>query len=287
MNDLKIPFEFFPPKNDEMELAFKASAARLASLDPHFVSVTYGAGGTTRGRSLSAVKSLIAGNSFPVAAHMTCVSASKTEVNEAVLQFADAGVRHFVALRGDPPEGAAQFRPHPDGYRNDADLVAGIRSLGDFEISVSAYPEKHPESLTLEVDLAMLAAKEENGASRAITQFFFDTASYLRYVDRARARGIAMPIVPGILPITNFARVCEFAKRCGASIPRTFAARFEGLDQDPETRLLVAAMVVAEQVEALKREGVHEFHFYTLNRADLAYALGRMLGAGLPAAQAA
>lgn len=287
MNDLKISFEFFPPKNDEMELALETSAARLASLDPHFVSVTYGAGGTTRGRSLSTVKSLLARDAFPVAAHMTCVGATKAEVDEAVLEFAAAGVRHFVALRGDPPEGAAQFRPHPGGYRNGADLVAGISALGDFEISVSAYPEKHPESLTLEVDLAMLAAKEENGASRAITQFFFDTSSYLRYVDRARARGISMPIVPGILPITNFARVCDFAKRCGTSIPKAFAARFEGLDQDPETRHLVAAMVAAEQVEALRREGVNEFHFYTLNRADLAYALGRMLGAGAPSAKAA
>jgi methylenetetrahydrofolate reductase (NADPH) len=279
MSDLQISFEFFPPKNDEAQAALGACVGKLEALSPQFVSVTYGAGGSTRDRSLATVESLLVRKRFQVAAHMTCVGASKREVNETVLRFAQAGVKHFVALRGDPPEGVgSQFKPHPEGYKNGADLVAGIKALGDFEISVSAYPEKHPESFTLEVDLAMLAAKEDNGASRAITQFFFDASAYLRYVDRARARGIQMPIVPGILPVTNFARVCEFARSCGASIPASFARRFEGLDHDPEARHLVAAMVAAEQVEALRREGVTAFHIYTLNRPELAYALARMLG---------
>ena len=222
------------------------------------------------------------------AAHLTCVGATKRDVNAVVRDIAQAGIRHIIALRGDPPEGVgAKFEPHPDGYRNAADLVGGIRELGDFEISVAAYPEKHPESFTMEVDLALLAAKVDNGASRAITQFFFDNSAYLRFLDRVRARAISVPIVPGILPITNLARVREFAYRCGATMPAALLRRFEGLEHDPETMKLVAAVTVAEQIDALRREGVRHFHFYTLNRADLVYAICRVLGVGVDCAAAA
>ena len=279
--ELQVSFEFFPPKTGDAQTAFRQTVQRLESVRPCFVSVTYGAGGSTRERSLDTVRKIARETSLKPAAHLTCVDASKREVDEVVRSFAEAGVRHIVALRGDPPQGVgAKFEPHPMGYGNAADLIGGIRAIGDFEISVAAYPEKHPESFTLEVDLAMLAAKADNGATRALTQFFFDNSAFLRFVDRARARGIKIPIVPGILPVTNFARVKEFAFRCGASIPAAFARRFEGLELDPETLKLVAAATAAEQVEALRREGVKQFHFYTLNRADLVYAICRVLGLG-------
>ncbi len=252
---------------------------RLEVVGPTFVSVTYGAGGTTRARTLDAVAKLVSTTSLRPAAHLTCVGAARREVNEVVRAIAAAGVSHIIALRGDPQEGpGAKFEPHPEGYRNGADLVGGIRQLGDFEISVAAYPEKHPESFTMEVDLALLAAKVDNGASRAITQFFFDNSAYLRFLDRVRARGIGVPVVPGILPITNLGRVREFARRCGASIPAALLRRFEGIENDYETMRLVAAMTAAEQIEGLRREGVRQFHFYTLNRADLVYAICRVLG---------
>ena len=285
---LKVSFEFFPPKSEEGKGTFWQTVKRLEGVRPSFVSVTYGAGGSTRHRTLSALQEIAQGTNLSVAGHLTCVDASKAEVNDVVKSFAEAGIRHIVALRGDSPHGVgAKFEPHPQGYGNAADLIGGIRALGDFEISVAAYPEKHPESFTLEVDLAMLAAKVDNGATRALTQFFFDNSAYLRFLDRARARGIMIPIVPGILPVTNFARVKEFAFRCGATIPAAFARRFEGLDSEPETMKLVAVATVAEQVEALKREGVNQFHFYTLNRSELVYAICRMLGLGEPAEEAA
>ncbi|HEY7750178.1 MAG TPA: methylenetetrahydrofolate reductase [NAD(P)H] [Aestuariivirgaceae bacterium] len=279
--DLEVSFEFFPPKTAEAQQVFWQTVKRLESVKPRFVSVTYGAGGSTRERSLDTVRQLAQGTSLTPAAHLTCVDASKTQVESVVRGFAEAGVKHIVALRGDPPQGVgAKFQPHPEGYGNAADLIAGIKSIGEFEISVATYPEKHPESFTLEVDLAMLAAKVDNGASRALTQFFFDNSAYLRFLDRARARRINIPIVPGILPVTNFAKVKEFAFRCGATIPAAFARRFEGLESDPETTKLIAVATAVEQVEALRREGVRQFHFYTLNRSDLVYAICRVLGLG-------
>jgi methylenetetrahydrofolate reductase (NADPH) len=280
--DLEVSFEFFPPKSDDADQVFWRTVSRLESIKPAFVSVTYGAGGSTRERSLDTVRKLAQTTALRPAAHLTCVDASKADVNDVARRFAEAGVKHIVALRGDPPQGVGKkFQPHPSGYGNAADLIGGIRSIGDFEISVAAYPEKHPESFTLEVDLAMLAAKVDNGATRALTQFFFDNSAYLRFLDRARARGITIPIVPGILPVTNIGRVKEFAFRCGAAIPSAFARRFDGLENDPEMAKLIAVASAAEQVDALRREGVRQFHFYTLNRADLVYAICRVLGLGV------
>ena len=283
-----ISFEFFPPKAGDAETAFWATLKRLETIKPEFVSVTYGAGGTTRDRTLQTVKRINDGTSLKPAAHLTCVGASKEEVNAVVRDNWNAGVRHILALRGDPPGGVGKrFEPHPQGYRNAADLVRGIRDIANFEISVAAYPERHPESVSIEEDLAFMADKAEHGATRAISQFFFHNAFFLRLRDRIHARGINIDLVPGILPITNFARVCEFSEKCGAHIPPDLARRFAGLDADPETRNLVAAIVAAEQVEALRRKGINTFHFYTLNRADLVYAICRVLGLGVPKEEAA
>ena len=277
---ISVSFEFFPPKPEAQD-GFWATIAKLETVNPSFVSVTYGAGGTTRDRTLDTVRRMVTETSLSPAAHLTCVGASRAEVNAVVQDFAAAGVRHIVALRGDPPGGVGtRFTPHPDGYRNAADLVRGIKELGDFDVSVSAYPERHPESVSIEEDLAFMADKAEHGASRAISQFFFHNAFFLRLRDRIAARGIDIELVPGILPITSFARVSEFAAKCGAHVPPALATRFAGLDNEPETRNLVAAMVAAEQVDALRREGVKHFHFYTLNRADLVYAICRVLGLG-------
>lgn len=277
--DLQISFEFFPPKTDAMEEKFWDSIHKLAPLKPRFVSVTYGAGGTTRERTLRMVRNITADAGVPAAAHLTCVGASKGEVDDVVRGFADAGVKSIVALRGDPPEGVGKpFVPHPEGYQNAADLVAGIRKLGDFDISVAAYPEKHPQSADWQADIDNLKRKLDAGANRAITQMFFRNSDYLRFVDRARAAGITAPIVPGIQPIHSFKQIAGFAERCGASIPDWLADRFEGLGEDPETHALVAAAVAAEQVTELLDEGVTEFHFYTLNRANLVLALARLLG---------
>lgn len=288
MSAMKVSFEFFPPKNDEAEISLWNALRRLETVHPQFVSVTYGAGGTTRDRTLGTVARIVKETSLAPAAHLTCVGASKDEVNEVLRDFWAAGVRRIVALRGDPPAGVGtRFQPHPQGYRNAADLVRGIRDVADFQVAVSAYPEKHPESVSIEEDLAFLADKADHGATIAITQFFFHNAFYLRLRDRIAARGINIQLLPGILPITNFARVQEFAAKCGAHIPPHLITRFAGLDKDPDTRNLVAAMVAAEQVEALKREGVEAFHFYTLNRSDLVYAICRMLGLGAENAAAA
>ncbi|MDE2445199.1 MAG: methylenetetrahydrofolate reductase [NAD(P)H] [Alphaproteobacteria bacterium] len=287
-NKLSISFEFFPPKAGDAEVAFWQALRRLEGVKPSFVSVTYGAGGTTRDRTLNTVSRIVNETSLAPAAHLTCVGASKDEVNAVIRDFWKAGVRHILALRGDPPSGVGtRFNPHPDGYRNAADLVRGIREIANFQVSVSAYPEKHPESVSIEEDLAFMADKADHGATHAITQFFFHNAFFLRLRDRIAARGINIKLLPGILPITNFARAQEFAAKCGAHIPPAMTARFAGLDNDPETRNLVAAMVAAEQVQALQREGVDAFHFYTLNRADLVYPICRLLGQGAPLAEAA
>jgi methylenetetrahydrofolate reductase (NADPH) len=276
---LRVSFEFFPPKTEEMERTLWDSITRLAPLSPAFVSVTYGAGGSTRERTHATVRRLLAETALVPAAHLTCVAATRAEVDAVVRGYVAGGVRHIVALRGDPPGGTGEpYSPHPGGYRNAADLVAGIRRLADVEISVAAYPEKHPESPSVEADLDMLEAKVDAGAVRAITQFFFENDLYFRYLDRVRARGIAIPVVPGILPVQNFKQVTAFAARCGASVPSWLAERFDGLDDDVATRKLIAAAVAAEQVLDLVDRGVTEFHFYTMNRADLVYAVCHLLG---------
>jgi len=276
---IKVSFEFFPPKSAEMEATLWSSIERLAPLQPQFVSVTYGAGGSTRERTHATVSRLVRETSLSPAAHLTCVAATKEEVDNVVASYWDAGVRHVVALRGDPIGGlGTTYAPHPQGYRRTCDLVAGIKAVGDFEVSVSAYPEKHPEAASLEADIDELQAKVDCGADRAITQFFFDNDHYFRYLDRVRARGINIPIVPGIVPVQNFKQTANFALKTGATIPAWLAARFEGLDNDVETRKLIAAAVAAEQVIDLVDRGVDEFHFYTMNRADLVYAICRLLG---------
>ncbi len=278
-NAIRVSFEFFPPKTQKMEENLWNAIQRLRPLRPVFVSVTYGAGGSTRERTHSTVARIVRETDLSPAAHLTCVAATREEVDDVIRSYWDAGVRHIVALRGDPPEGMGErYMPHPGGYANAADLAAGIRRIADFEISVSAYPEKHPDSADVDADIDMLKAKIDAGASRAITQFFFDNDQYFRYLDRVRARGIAIPIIPGIIPVHNFAQVARFAAQCGASIPGWMARRFEGLEDDQETTRLVAATVAAEQVLGLAEQGVEDFHFYTLNRANLVYAICHLLG---------
>jgi methylenetetrahydrofolate reductase (NADPH) len=275
-----VSFEFFPPNSEEMERILWESIGRLAPLAPDFVSVTYGAGGNTRERTHATVKRILAETPLTPAAHLTCVAATRAEIDAIVRNYHDAGVRHIVALRGDSPGGpGTRYTPHPNGYQNAADLVAGIKRLhGDFEVSVSAYPEMHPDSPTVDADIDMLKAKVDAGAARAITQFFFENDLYFRYLDRVRARGIDIPIVPGILPVQNFKTMTGFAERAGASVPAWLAERFHGLDNDAATRKLIAAAVAAEQVIDLVDRGVTTFHFYTMNRADLVYAICHLLG---------
>jgi methylenetetrahydrofolate reductase (NADPH) len=276
---MSVSFEFFPPKTEEMERTLWEAITRLAPLSPSFVSVTYGAGGSTRERTHSTVKRILAETALVPAAHLTCVSATCAEVDEVIRAYAAAGVRHIVALRGDPAGGVGErYQPHPGGYDTSAALVAGIKRIADMEVSVSAYPEKHPDSATIEADIDMLAAKVDAGATRAISQFFFENDLYFRYLDRVRARGITIPIVPGILPVQNFKQARGFAERAGATVPDWLAARFEGLENDPATRKLIAAAVAAEQVLDLVDRGVSDFHFYTMNRADLVYAICHLLG---------
>ncbi len=285
---VRVSFEFFPPKTEEMEKTLWASIHRLAPLHPEFVSVTYGAGGSTRERTHATVARIAQETDLHPAAHLTCVGASRAEVDEVVKAYGAAGIRHIVALRGDPMAGpGTPYVPHPEGYAHACDLVAGIRALGDFEISVSAYPEKHPESASLDEDIGYLKEKVAAGASRAMTQFFFENDVYFRYLDKVRAKGIDIPIVPGILPVTNFKQAASFATRTGASVPAWLLKRFEGLDNDPETRKLIAAAVAAEQVMDLVDRGVTEIHFYTLNRADLVYAICHLLGLRPTAGEAA
>ena len=275
-----ISFEFFPPKSEEMERSLWDTINRLAPLAPNFVSVTYGAGGSTRERTHSTISRILAETSLTPAAHLTCVGAARGEIDEIVARYHDVGVRHIVALRGDPPGGiGTPFATHPDGYQTSADLVANIkRRHPDIEVSVSAYPEKHPESPDFDADIDVLKAKVDAGATRAITQVFFDNDLYFRYLDRVRARGISIPIVPGIMPMHNFKQARNFVTRAGTSVPDWLAAKFDGLDDDAETRKLVAATVAAGQVQKLAKHGVETFHFYTMNRADLVFAISHLLG---------
>jgi methylenetetrahydrofolate reductase (NADPH) len=274
----RVSFEFFPPREEAGWAQLWDTIGKLAPLRPEYVSVTYGAGGTTRERTDRIVRRLRAESALEPAAHITCVGAARSEVDELLRGWWQAGIRHIVALRGDPPPGAGRFTARPDGYCNAAHLVAGARSLADFEIAVAAYPEGHPESPSMDADLNNLKRKLDAGASTAITQFFFDPELFLRFRDRARAHGIEAPLVPGILPITNFARAVDFAGRCGASIPNWMAELFADLDADPEQRQLIAATIAAELCQRLAAEGVDRFHFYTLNRPQLTAAICRRLG---------
>jgi methylenetetrahydrofolate reductase (NADPH) len=274
-----VSFEFFPPKTAEMEATLWDAVGRLAPLQPNFVSVTYGAGGSTRERTHATVKRILEETALVPAAHLTCVAATKQEIDAVVRLYHEVGVRHIVALRGDPMGGVGErYAPHPQGYVDSAELVSGIKRVGDIEVSVSAYPEKHPDSPSVQADIDMLKKKVDAGATRAMTQFFFDNDLYFRYLDRVRARGIEIPIVPGILPVQNFKQTKNFAERCGASVPSWLAQRFAGLDEDAATRKLIAAAVAAEQVFDLVDRGVTDFHFYTMNRADLVYAICHLLG---------
>ncbi len=261
-----------------MEAALWSTVRRLAPLGPRFVSVTYGAGGATRDRTHATVTRIERDTGLRAAAHLTCVAATRAEVDAVARRYWDAGIRHVVALRGDPPKDAERYTPHPDGYEFAADLVAGLKRVAEFEISVAAYPEVHPEARDAAADLDNLKRKLDAGATRAITQYFFEVETYLRYLERVLAAGIDVPVVPGILPVTNFAQVKRFSAMCGATVPGWMADLFEGLDEDPETRKLVAASIAAEQCRVLQANGVNEFHFYTLNRANLTYAIARILG---------
>src|SRR3984885_12776709 len=274
-----ISFEFFPPKTAEMERGLWDTINRQAPVSPNFVSVTYGAGGSTRERTHSTIARILAETNLIPAAHLTCVNAPRGEIDDVVAQYHAVGVRHIVALRGDPTTGiGTAYVAHPDGYKTSAELVAGIkRRYPDIEVSVSAYPEKHPESRTFDADIDVLAAKVDAGAARAITQVFFDNDLYFRYLDRVRARGISIPIVPGIMPMHNFKQARNFVTRAGTSVPDWLAQKFDGLDDDADTRKLVAATVAAGQMQKLAKHGVDTFHFYTMNRADLVFAISHLL----------
>src|SRR3954467_4054926 len=275
-----ISFEFFPPKTEDMERNLWDTINRLAPLDPKFVSGTYGAGGSTRERTHATISRILKETALLPAAHLTCVGAARGEIDEIVDRYHEVGVRHIVALRGDPAGGiGTAYAAHPDGYQTSADLVASIkRRHPDIEVSVSAYPEKHPESPTFDADIDMLQAKVDAGAARAITQVFFDNDLYLRYLDRVRARGITIPIVALWMPMHNFRQARGFVTRAGTSVPSWLAEKFDGLDDDPDTRKLVAATVAAGQVQKLAKHGVDTFHFYTMNRADLVFAISHLLG---------
>lgn len=278
-SSIKVSFEFFPPKTPEMEATLWNSVERLAPMNPNFVSVTYGAAGSTRERTHATVARIIDETHLKPAAHLTCVAATRDEVLDVVRSYHDVGVRHIVALRGDPVDGlGTAYAAHPQGFQQTSELVAAIKKTGDFEVSVSAYPEKHPEAASLDADIDVLKAKVDNGADRAITQFFFDNDAYMRFLDKVYARGIDIPIVPGILPVLNFKQTASFADKACASVPRWLAQRFEGLEDDPKTRSLIAAASTAEQVLDLVDRGINEFHFYTMNRADLVYAICHLLG---------
>ncbi|HZB92465.1 MAG TPA: methylenetetrahydrofolate reductase [Stellaceae bacterium] len=281
-----VSFEFFPPKTPEMEAKLWQTVKRLEPLAPRFVSVTYGAGGSTRERTHSTVLRIRRETRLEPAAHLTCIGAACPEIDDIARRYWEAGIRHLVALRGDVPGGDA-YRPDGGGYAYAADLVAGLRRVADFELSVAAYPETHPEARSAADDLDNLKRKIDAGATRAITQFFFDTDVYLRFLDSAVAAGIDVPIVPGILPVTNFAQVRKFAGSCGARLPSWMAPMFDGLDDDPDTRRLVAASIAAEQCRLLQAAGINEFHFYTLNRADLIVAICHLIGVRAAAASTA
>jgi methylenetetrahydrofolate reductase (NADPH) len=274
----RISFEFFPPKTEQMEQKLWQNIQRLMPLEPEFVSVTYGAGGSTRERTHDTVRRLVKETAVKPAAHLTCVGASRAEVDEVAQSYWDAGIRHIVALRGDAPDQKAGYQPHPEGYAYAADLVAGLKKIGDFDISVAAYPEVHPEASSAQADLDNLKRKIDAGANRAITQFFFDPDRFLAFREQAEKAGIAVPILPGIIPIGNFWTVKRFAKMCGTEVPAWLEKMFEGLEDDDRTHEMVAASIAAEICQRLRAAGVEDFHFYTLNRAGLTYALCRMLG---------
>jgi len=277
-NTPSVSFEFFPPNTEAMEETLWQSIERLASLSPRFVSVTYGADGSTRERTHAAVSRILKETSLTPAPHLTCVDASRGEIDDIARQYWDIGVRHLVALRGDPPQDSEQYRPRSDGYAYAADLVAGLKDVADFDISVAAYPEVHPEAPNADFDLDNLKRKLDAGATTAITQFFFDTDTFLRFRDRCGQAGIDSAVIPGILPITRFPQLERFATMCGASIPDWLHHRFDGLEDDAETRQMIAASVAIDQVQQLEAEGVQDFHFYTLNRSELTYAICHALG---------
>jgi methylenetetrahydrofolate reductase (NADPH) len=284
---IQVSFEFFPPKTEKMEQTLWTSVKRLEPLRPRFVSVTYGAGGGTRERTHATVRRILTETTLVPAAHLTCVGSPREEVDEVARAYWDLGIRHIVALRGDPPEDAREYIPHPGGYPYAAELVTGLKRVADFEISVAAYPETHPGAAGPEADIDNLKRKIDAGATRAITQFFFGADLYLRFLDRVRAAGITVPIVPGILPVHKFSQVVRFSAMCGTTVPPWLTKLFEGLDDDPVTHNLVAASTAVEQVRRLRDEGVNEFHFYTLNRADLTYAICHVLGLRPAAGEAA
>lgn len=276
--DVKVSFEFFPPDSDKANEALWACIERLQPLKPSYVSVTYGAGGTTRERTHNTVARIRKETDLEPAAHLTCVGADKGEVLDVARQYWDAGVRHIVALRGDPQKGESTYVPHPNGFAYASDLVAGLKTVGDFQISVAVYPEVHPEAQNMQAELDNLKRKVDAGATEAITQFFCDVDSFLRFLDRVRAAGITIPVIPGILPVTQFDRFVTFSNRCGTNVPPWMYDLFDGLDEDPRSRELVAAGVAAEQCRVLHAHGVDQFHFYTMNRADLCFAICHILG---------
>ncbi|MEP3050726.1 MAG: methylenetetrahydrofolate reductase [NAD(P)H] [Erythrobacter sp.] len=276
--DIAISFEFFPPKSEKMAQTLWDSVATLAPLGPRFVSVTYGAGGSTRERTHEQVVRINQETGIPAAAHLTCVNATREEVDAVARHYWESGVRHIVALRGDPPEGAGGYTPYPGGYANAAELIAGLKRVADFEISVAAYPEVHPDSPDAQADIDNLKAKFDAGASRAITQFFFEPECFFRFRDKAAAAGIDAEIVPGVMPIMSFAAVQRMSGMCGTAIPSWMEGLFDGLDERPAARQLVSATITAELCRKLYAGGVRQFHFYTLNRAELSYAICHMLG---------
>ncbi len=276
--ELKVSFEFFPPKTDEMEEKLWHAINNLQNLNPSFVSVTYGAGGSTRERTHNTINKILKQTALKPASHLTCIAASKDEINEIAKNYWEMGVRHIVALRGDMPSSSPNYQLHPHGYQYANELVAGLKKIADFEISVAGYPEKHPEAKSMAEDIDNLKRKVDAGATRVITQFFFDTDVYFSFVEKCQKRGITVPIVPGILPVSNVKQVKHFAKMCGAKIPKWMSDIFEGLDEKEETRKLIAAIVAVEQCRILHNSGVDDFHFYTLNRADLTSAICHVLG---------
>lgn len=277
---IDVSFEFFPPKNDEIEQRLWRSINNLKPLNPKFVSVTYGAGGSTRERTHSTIAKILKETDLKPASHLTCIGSSKEEISEIAKNYWDMGVRHIVALRGDMPASSPSYQLHPDGYQYANELVYALKKIANFEISVAGYPEKHPESMSLDEDIENLKKKVDAGADRIITQFFFDTDNYLRFVDKCRTAGIKVPITPGILPVTNVKQVKHFSKMCGTVIPKWMSDIFEGMDEKEETRKMIAAIVAVEQCRILYENGIKDFHFYTLNRSELVLAICHILGVG-------
>jgi methylenetetrahydrofolate reductase (NADPH) len=276
--NFQVSFEFFPPHTEEMERKIWEAITKLEPLNPAFVSVTYGAGGTTRERTHQTVRRILQTTTLNPAAHLTCIGASRAEVDEVAHNYWQAGVRHIVALRGDPPQGTSGYTPHPDGYNYACELVEGLKMVADFEISVAAFPEKHPESPSFEADIDTLKRKIDAGATRAITQYFFNVENYFRFVEKVRKAGITIPIVPGILPVVNMVQVKKFSSMCGATVPHWLENLFVGLENDPDRRNAVAVEVATKQCRELIAFGVNQLHFYTLNRSELTATICHLLG---------